>query len=257
MSPRNCLSVMEDLAGFSDAEPPHLVRLKRLVPLAPNATDALLAAGMHATAFEARREVIRTGAMLCGPLILTQGWAAQVREFHDGRRQILHLLLPGDMISIPQGPRTYAATTTLALTDTRVAPAPPAENGLGTAYALSAEIERFCHLRQIARIGRLDAYERMADLFLELFDRFRLAGLAASDSFALPLTQETLADCLGLTSVHVNRTLRQLRQEGMIDDRRRAVRLMDADRLRSIVDYHPLTAIWGAADLKSDTVAPT
>jgi CRP-like cAMP-binding protein len=204
-----------------------------------------LVAGKRASSYTARREVLRQGATLAEATILTRGWAAQVRDFPDGRRQILHLLLPGDMISIGQEPGGYAPSTTLTLTDARIAPAPKAESydsGLGQAYALSASIERSCLLRQNARIGRLDAFERLADLFLELAERLRHAALTASDSFELPLTQETLADCLGLTPVHLNRTLQHMRREGMIEDRQRIITLMDADRLRSIVDYRPLTA---------------
>lgn len=236
---------MRKLAGLLDTDQPHFIRLKNLALLTPADITSLLTAGKQASNFAARRDIIRMGTAIAGPKLLTWGWAAQVRDFRDGRRQILHLLLPGDMIAVSQKPGAYAATTVIALTDASVAPAPKAESdysGLKQAYANSAEIERLCHLRQIARIGRLDAFERVADLFLELVERFRLAGLSASDTFELPLTQEMLGDCLGLTAVHVNRTLQQMRRERVIDEGRRTITLVEAARLRSLVDYQPLTA---------------
>jgi CRP-like cAMP-binding protein len=68
----------------------------------------------------------------------------------------------------------------------------------------------------IVRLGRLTAYERVAHLVLDIRDRLALVGLAAPDSFPPPLTQETLADVLGLSSVHVNRMLQQLRRDGLV-----------------------------------------
>lgn len=233
---------MKHAVGLQNAEQPHIARLANLVPLAPAEIDALVKAGRRAISFSARREIVHIGASLTGPGILTQGWAAHVRDFRDGRRQILHLLLPGDMISILQKPGAPASSTIIALTNASIAPAPSARNGesgLARAYALSADIECMCLQRQIARIGRLDAYERLADLFIEVAERLRHAGFAAPASFELPLTQEMLADSLGLTSVHVNRTLAQMRREGIIGDGR-PINLTHADRLGPLVDHLPL-----------------
>lgn len=70
-------------------------------------------------------------------------------------------------------------------------------------------------------------------------ERLALAGLASDDSLPMPLTQESLADALGLTSVHVNRTLQLMRREGLIDLRSGMARLYDPERLRGLVDYRP------------------
>lgn len=232
---------MRNAATFSDTEAPYVARLKALAELMPAEIDALLSAGQRAIRYAVRREIPRGDATLSEPKILIEGWAAQVRDFRDGRRQVLHLMVPGDVILPVQ--RGGASPTVVALTDILVAGAPAAENqdsGLGLAYSLSADIERACLQRQVARIGRLDAYERLADLFLELGDRLSLADPSALESFALPLTQETLADSLGLTSVHINRTLQQMRREGVIDDHRRTIKLLEPDHLRTLVDYQPL-----------------
>jgi CRP-like cAMP-binding protein len=77
----------------------------------------------------------------------------------------------------------------------------------------------------------------MADLLLELANRLSAVGLGAPDNFPMPLTQETLADLLGLTSVHVNRTLQTLRREGLLELRSGVARLKDAESLTHLVDH--------------------
>jgi len=112
---------------------------------------------------------------------------------------------------------------------------------------LGAAVEQACLFRHVARLGWLDAYERLADLLLEFGERLSSAGLAVGGSFPMPLTQEMLADALGLTSAHVNRTLQLMRREGVLDLRGSMVTLLDADRLRSRVDYRPV-AVAGQPD---------
>ena len=70
---------------------------------------------------------------------------------------------------------------------------------------------------QITRLGRRTAYERFGNLLLELYHRLHVVGLARDGRFALPLTQEMLADALGLSVVHVNRTVQQMRRDGLLE----------------------------------------
>jgi CRP-like cAMP-binding protein len=182
------------------------------------------------------------GRAVTEPSILLSGWACRTRIFSDGRRQILSLLLPGDLIGVHRQSRPMAATGITALTDVTLCPAPrpqPDQPGLAEAYARSGAVEEFYLFRQIARLGRLSAYERVLDLLLETRDRLSIVGLGAADGFPMPLTQEALADTLGLTSVHVNRTLQTLRREGLLDLRSGVARLTDIDRLMRMIDYRP------------------
>jgi len=187
------------------------------------------------------REIQVEGKPVGEPMILLSGWACRTRTFSDGRRQILSLLLPGDLVSYAFGPDAVAVTTAIALTEGVLAPAPaPAEGGgLARAYAAAAALEEVYLYRQIARLGRLSAYERLADWLLETRDRLALAGLTAGDSFPMPLTQEALADLLGLTSVHINRTLQSMRRDGALDLRGGTARLSEPRQLADLVDYRP------------------
>jgi len=91
----------------------------------------------------------------------------------------------------------------------------------------------------IGNIGRQDARARLAHLICEFGTRSELAGIGSRTSFALDATQEQLADALGLTSVHVNRTLQRLRSEGVVSTRGHAVDVLDWERLADIAEFDP------------------
>jgi CRP-like cAMP-binding protein len=97
-------------------------------------------------------------------------------------------------------------------------------------------------MRNIVRLGRLSAYERIADWLLEMYERLGSAGLTRGNSFEMPLTQETLADALGLTTVHVNRTLQSLRLNGVLSVYARTVVLHDLASLEQLLDRRPCPA---------------
>lgn len=205
---------------------PALVRLGALASLAEDERRALRLASEMPQQLRAPRDLILAGQRTAGPLLVLEGWLGRVRLFSDGRRQILSFLLPGDVIQEPDTHQPVATTTITALCDTRIATAPAAETtGLREAYAVSAALDEAHLLRQIARLGRMSAYERIQDWLVEMHERLALAGCAGADSFAMPLTQETLADALGLTSVHVNRTLQSMRRDGVVEWRGGTVRL--------------------------------
>jgi CRP-like cAMP-binding protein len=216
-------------------------RLATLAPLNHEALAALEMAAAHAERVPAHREIVGEGKNALQPSIVLSGWACRMRLFSDGRRQILSFLLPGELIGMCDQPEPLSATTIVAMTEMTLcrAPAREAAEGLAQIYAMSRALEEYYLFRQIARIGRMSAYERLLDWLLEMRERLALSGLASDDSLPMPLTQEGLADALGLTSVHVNRTLQLMRREGLIDLRGGMARLHDPERLRGLVDYRP------------------
>ncbi|WP_232318656.1 Crp/Fnr family transcriptional regulator [Sphingomonas sp. TDK1] len=160
-------------------------------------------------------------------MMVLDGWLGRVRLFSDGRRQILSFLMPGDLIQNSRISQPAAPSTITALCDAIVCSAPLANSdGLRDAYAGSAALDEIYLLRHIARLGRMSAYERIHDWLMEMHERLFLAGRASPDNFAMPLTQEVLADALGLTSVHVNRTLQAMRRDNVIEWRSGIVRFV-------------------------------
>lgn len=217
-----------------------MARLGALAPLDTPEWEALNEAQLVRQRVAPLRNIIEEGTHVTTPRIILAGWAGRTRIFADGRRQILSLMLPGDLVGKCRQSRPLAATGVVALTDVTLCPAPEprhAKLGLAEAYARSGALEEFYLFRQIARLGRMSAYERIVDLLLEVRDRLAAVALGPKNSFHFPITQEALADLLGLTSVHVNRTLKALRQDGLIDLRSGTIDIKDPAALETLVEY--------------------
>lgn len=171
--------------------------------------------------------------------LIVSGWAAQARVLSDGRRQIGRLLLPGDVAGLTHLGGRGARLGLLALTDivvadftlVRAAVEAGKSRGLARVWGELQRAEQAGALAQILRLGRFSAYERTADLLLELYERLAAAGLAQGRSMPMPLTQEVLADCLGLSIVHLNRMVQQLRRNGLITSEPRRIGFPDLERL--------------------------
>jgi len=180
---------------------------------------------------------------------MVSGWACRQRVLSDGRRQITSFILPGDMVGSLQQPEPSLDYSVMALTQvvtvdasalmSAVAGGDPIHRGLARAVRLLGPYEMVLTYNQIVRLGRQTAYERMVHLMLELLERLRLAGKAGSDTFPLPLTQEVLSDALGLSVVHVNRTMRQLRRDGLLEVYGGRVKILDLNAMREIADWIP------------------
>jgi CRP-like cAMP-binding protein len=213
---RQGVRVVIPLADANVAPSPASRRLSRIAPLSDADLRALRAAEAEATLVPVRRELLTLGKPIAGARILLSGWAAGVTVLPDGRRQFLNMLLPGDLVGYHGHARPIAPVTVVALTDVTIAPAPPGDEhpALREAYEVSRALDSGYLLAQVLRLGRMNAQERIADFVLELRERLDLAGLVTADGFDAPLTQESLGDALGLTSVHINRTLRSLRFDG-------------------------------------------
>ena len=145
---------------------------------------------------------------------LVDGWAFDARILADGRRQIVSFLLPGDFVNAGAVLGRRDGLPVYALTDLTIAP----DRDLATGEALPAVLTQMTRLRdQVVSLGRRTAYERIAAFLLHIAERLdQSRGLAAGQQrYLVPLRLEHLADHLGLSVVHVSRTLRQLREHGL------------------------------------------
>ena len=109
--------------------------------------------------------------------------------------------------------------------------------GFAEALAATARAEEAGLCDQVVRLGRQTAYERLVHLILELYERLQKVGLVDGDSFSIPLTQELLADALGLSVVHINRTLQQVRRDKLLEMQSGRVTLLQPDRMRLLADW--------------------
>ena len=192
--------------------------------------------------------ILSEGSEIRAPQVIVSGWACRQRELTDGRRQIMSLLLPGDAIGLCQLGQPVAQTTVMALSNVRTVDAPElsaawldrsSSPGLARALDIAAAEEMHFLFAHAMRLGRQTAYERIASLFSELEYRLSNCGHSQNARFPFPLTQETLADAVGLSVVHVNRTLQLMRRENCIDLARGVLTIRERDALRSAGDFQP------------------
>jgi CRP-like cAMP-binding protein len=177
----------------------------------------------------ARPVAFGAGTLVCGedqalrPLLFTSGWASLQRNLPDGSRRIFDFKLPGDATTLLPARPTPLSVSIEALTDVGaldIAPvllAATQANGEKLRRALEAgEVRMQQRLYDhIVRLGRRTAYKQLAHLFVDLAERLGTCD-GNEASFALPLTQEMIGDILGLTAIHVNRTLQRLRADRLV-----------------------------------------
>lgn len=187
------------------------------------------------------------------------GWACRVYELPSSGRQVLSLLVPGDVVSYAGSATSLPWSTTIALTPVTVMGAHPGGTPSAGRGALRervrdlAENEHAWLCLHTVRLSRLSAYARTIHLLLELDARLQAAGLASDHEFGLPLVQDVMADLLGMSVTHLNRILQQLRREKRIELRRGRVRLLDPFDLIALADFRPPVGP-GARDLRPAAV---
>jgi len=227
-----------------------LNRLERKIGYAPAIVEDLLAGSrtLRRAFLEGRLESAGRDAPLSfsegrepGAFLITRGFAYRSTTFPDARRAILDVLVPGDIVgleSLVLG-RLQQDVTAAGHVSGKVLSAERLRELLGDQTTAAWLFALMCEAndrmdRIAASIARCDARERIAAFFLDIYDRLRRRELITGNSFNLPLTQEQMGDHLGLTMVHVNRTLRQLREDRLLVAARGVVVLMNVDRLREI-----------------------
>lgn len=196
---------------------------------------------------KAGTELIQEGDAVENLYFLVEGWACQYTTVRDGRRQISALLLPGDICNLDAllfeqldcGVRMLSAGTVLPVPREQVAALASTYSGIAQGFTWLGFIENAILARRTLCLGRLSARERVAHLLCELAVRLGFNQDEGEISFDMPLTQEHLADALGLTPVHVNRTLQQLRTEGLLASTKRIVAIFDVAALRRAGEFQP------------------
>lgn len=188
---------------------------------------------------DARRDLISEGDKPRYVHLVLDGWACRYKTLPDGKRQIVSLFVPGDFCDVNVYILKAMDHSIAAITRLKVAMISPDEmNDLTTGRPrvtqalwwhelVTAAVQREWTLN----LGQRSAYERLAHLLIELNLRLQVIGRASQGRCDFPLTQNDLADATGLTAVHVNRTLQELRRDGLIELERRQLRILDLERM--------------------------
>ena len=220
---------------------PFVRKMERHVRLAPEDRAMLDGfARQHVRHVAARQDIEGQHGDPYHTHLILDGWACRYKQFPDGRRAIVALLLPGDIGDPFMFRRARMDHAIGALTPVTVARITPDQ--IGDAIRSRPAVEECLwremlttlamHREWIASVGRRSAIERLAHLFCELHLRLSRVGLADETTLPMPVTQPDLADALGQTSVHINRTLKEMRTSGLIALRSRRLTIRDLDGLR-------------------------
>jgi CRP-like cAMP-binding protein len=193
----------------------------------------------------ADRTVIRAGDELTASTLLLEGLLCRYKDLRDGSRQISELHVPGDFADLHSFTLKRLDHSIMALTPCRLALVPherlkavTAEHPhLARMLWFLTNLDAAIHREWVLSLGRRSALSRTAHLFCELRVRLEIVGRADSSGYALPLTQPDLAECLGLTPVHVNRTLKQLREAGLVEFRGGRVAILNLAGLESVAEF--------------------
>lgn len=197
--------------------------------------------------FRAGHDMVHQGQSAQTAFILYEGWVCSYKLQADGTRQIVDVQVPGDFLGLRSvllrtsdhsfEPIVDIEAVEVCASDLLEAFAQTPR--LATAILWAASRDEAMVVEHLVGIGRRDADVRMAHFLLELGARLALVGMGSAEGFDCPLTQYHLADTLGLSAVHVNRTLRQLRERGLVTFRDGHVRFHDHQGLVDLAEFDP------------------
>lgn len=193
----------------------------------------------------AKKYLSRDGdEMVSFPVVLS-GWAARYQILRNGARQITRLLLPGDAFYFDSSPDGIAIEEVITLSPCRIVNILHSDMrrvierfpAVGEALRSYGCMENAVLASWVVNVGRRDALERMAHLICEAHYRLSLIDPDQGQQICFPLTQDDLADVLGLTPVHINRKLQQLRQEQLITLRSKQLTILDLKTLQQVAGF--------------------
>lgn len=195
--------------------------------------------------FVAGRDMVLQGQSDQSAFILASGWACSYKLQASGSRQIVDFQVPGDFLGLRSilfrtADHTIEPITKVEASEIHARDLLDAFSQtprLATAVLWAASRDEAMVVEHLVNLGRRNARERTAHFLLELGARLKLVGLATNDGYECPLSQYMLADALGLTAVHINRVLRELREDGLLTFKKGHVIFHDIERLAAAVDF--------------------
>lgn len=223
----------------------HLKKIRARDTISAEEERAIRALVSEVTEWPKNRTVIQHGQELNYSTLLLDGWMARAKDLPNGQRQIAEINLPGDFVDLHGFTLKRLDHDIMTITRCRVALVPHERlveltekwPHLTRLYWFNTNLDAAIHREWTLSLGRRSAIARLSHLLLELNIRLGITGFTQRNSFDFPLTQIELGECLGLTSVHVNRTLQQLRRKGLVDVQNRRVTIHDLAALQDVAEF--------------------
>lgn len=197
--------------------------------------------------YSARIEILENPDKHHRVFVLHEGWGYSFKDLPNGMRQIVDFILPGDFFGLGDIFLNGSGLSFASITPVEVASISPQSllavcrqwPRLGGAILWAASLEGSIATERMIALGRRPAASRVAHLLLELSIRLEFIGQGNASGFVCPLTQHDLANALGLTAIHVNRVLRNLRQLGLVVFRNSEVEFLDRAGLMELAQFDP------------------
>lgn len=226
---------------------PFVRKLETVESLTGKEKEAAVALCSDVRIVERRSDIITLGRDPDRVHIILDGWAARYSVLPNGSRRITAFLLPGDFCDIHVTTLSVMDHSILAITDCTVAYVLPglidditrSTPVLTRAFWRSTLIDEAILRQWLVNSGRRDALEAVAHLVCELHARMKLVGLVEDGCLELPVTQEEFGDATGLTAVHVNRTIKSLRDRGLLSIGKGVLQVPDVEALRRFCGFDP------------------
>ena len=224
-----------------------LRKLEHVMVLSDSERQTIAELPEHVLHVEPRKDILN-GSRQTGVHLLCTGIAGRYALLGEGQRQITAFLVPGDccdlrallMRDMDHSVAAFGPCEVAVVPHQRLFAAIEKHPRLGLALWGDTLLDAAIHREWVANVGRRPAYARIAHLLCEIWFRLKSVGISHDHAFDLPLTQGDLGDATGLSVVHVNRTIRQLREDGLIHlNRGRVVQLLDWQRLTEVAEFDP------------------
>jgi CRP-like cAMP-binding protein len=191
--------------------------------------------------------VVRADVDLTTSNILLEGLMCRYKDLYNGERQITELHVPGDFVDLHSFPLKRLDHNVMSLVPCKIALVPherlqaitETHPHLTRLLWFMTTLDAAIHREWELSLGRRTSLARIAHVLCELHARFQVVGMTQGDSYKLPLTQFDLAECLGLTAIHVNRTLRELRMSRLVTFRNKTVVIENFVELARTAEYDP------------------
>jgi len=243
------LSVLPSVVAEDWSSHPFVRRLNHYIELSAADLQSLRRLVESELLIKKRRDLVVDGYEYRKLCFVETGFAARYKVLRNGKRQILNVLLPGDVVGLPGSFLERASYSVIAVTDMTLhvcsldAYVALCYRRPQFALALSwlAMQEAVFYAEHIIDAGRRTPIERLARFLLEIHSRLAMVGLAGGSGFDLPFSQEVLGDALGLSVPHLNRMLARLRAEGFITLDNRHVQFTDLKGIQMLGHFQPLT----------------
>jgi CRP-like cAMP-binding protein len=230
-------------------ESPFIARLKHFVDLSKDDVETLRSLVEFEAVVEKRRDLVVDGYPYSKLCYVKDGMAARYKVLRNGKRQIVNVLVPGDIVGLPGSFLDRAPFSVIALTDMKLevcshdAFVAACYRRPKFALALSwlAVQDATLYAERVVDIGRRTPIERLAHFLLELHARLIMVGRAEATALELPISQEVMSDTLGLSVPHLNRMLAKLRGDGMLAVSGRRVQFTDIKALEVLAHFQAAT----------------